>query len=149
MRAQRTDNASSVLQKLAPVAWACPGLGIGSGAQEVGEIDRTQPNLLPKAMFTDHAWYVRQTITDVPATSAFSFVGETGTMEIIRWEIQQDYLVGYRAYERVPGADSMADTAAGSAGNQPVREGYGEGRDPSVFKGNPVVAYPILEHVDV
>jgi hypothetical protein len=144
-----TFNRSSVLQKLALVACALSGLGIASCAQDVGEIDRTQPNLLPKKMFLDHAWYVRQTVTDVPATSAFSFVGETGTLEIIRWEIQQDYLVGYRAYERVPGSDVMADTAKGQTGSQPVRDGQGEGRDPSIFKGNPIVAYPILDHVDV
>jgi hypothetical protein len=149
MRAQATDYRSSVLQKLALVACALSALGASGCAQEVGEIDRTQPNLLSKKMFLDHAWYVRQTVTDVPATSAFSFVGETGGLEIIRWEIQQDYLVGYRAYERVPGADNMADTAAGKPGDQPVRDGQGEGRDPSIFKGNPIVAYPILEHVDV
>jgi hypothetical protein len=120
-----------------------------SCAQEVGDIDRTQPNLLPKTMFVDHAWFVRQTVTDVPATSAFSFVGETGTLEIVRWEIQQNYLVGYRAYEKVPGADSTADQTTAEVGKQPVRPGQGEGREPSVFKGNPIVAYPILDHIDV
>src|SRR5690348_2066657 len=99
MRAQaKTDYRPSTLHKLALVPCALSSLGIASCAQEVGEIDRTQPNLLPKKRFLDHAWYVRQTVTDVPATSAFSFVGETGTLEIVRWEIQQDYLVGYRAY---------------------------------------------------
>lgn len=118
-------------------------------AQDVGDIDRTQPNLLPKAMFQDHNWYVRQTVTDVPSTSAFSFVGETSTLEVIRWEIQQDYLVGYRAYEKIPGSDSNADHDDGTVGDQPVAEGHGEGRDPKAFKGNPVVAYPILAQVDV
>jgi hypothetical protein len=149
MRAQRTSSFHSSAQTLALIACALSGLSLGGCAQEVGEIDRTQPNLWPKAMFEDHAWYVRQTVTDVPATSAFSFVGETGTLEIIRWEIQQDYLVGYRAYERVPGTDSMADHEAAKPGEQPVRDGFGEGRDPSIFKGNPIVAYPILNHIDV
>lgn len=127
----------------------CALVWTASCAQEVGDIDRTQPNLLPKSMFRDHAWFVRQTVTDVPPTSTFSFVGETGALEIIRWEIQQDYLVGYRAYEKVPGADSQADHEAASVGDQPVAEGQGEGRDPETFKGNPIVAYPILEHVDI
>jgi len=125
-------------------------VGVLAGcAQDVGTIDRTQPNLLPKSMFLDHAWYVRQTVADVPSTSSFSFVGETSTLEIVRWEIQQDYLVGYRAYERVPGSDSSADHATAQVGDQPVAAGKGDGRDPSVFKGNPVVAYPVLAHVDV
>lgn len=122
--------------------------GIGC-AQEVGDIDRTQPNLLRKDMFTDHAWYVRQTVTDVPPTSLATFVGETGAMEVIRWDIQQDMLVGYRAYEKVPGSDSMADHDAAGVAVQPVADGKGSGRDPEVFKDNPIVAYPITEHVDV
>ena len=118
-------------------------------AQDVGDVDRTQPNLLPKSMFTDHAWYVRQTVVDVPPTSTFSFVGETGTMETIRWDVQQDMLVGYRAYEKVPGSDSMADHEAARVSDQPVVDGKGDGRNPDVFKDNPIVAYPITEHVDV
>ncbi len=122
--------------------------GIGC-AQDVGDIDRTQPNLLRKDMFTDHAWYVRQTVIDVPPTSTFSFVGETGSMEMIRWDIQQDMLVGYRSYEKVPGSDGMADHTAATVGDQPVADGNGNGRDPDTFKDNPIVAYPITEHVDV
>jgi hypothetical protein len=118
-------------------------------AQDVGTIDRTQPNLLPKSMFEEHKWFVRQTVTDVPSTSAFSFVGETSPLEIVRWDIQQDTLVGYRAYENIPGSDSNADHEGAAVGDQPVAEGHGEGRDPEAFKGNPVVAYPILAQVDV
>ncbi|MDH5672136.1 MAG: zinc-dependent metalloprotease [Myxococcales bacterium] len=125
------------------------GLALAACAEEVGDIDRTQPNLFEKSMFTEHSWYVRQTVIDVPPTSALSFVGETGEMEMIRWEIQQDYIVGYRAYEKVPGSESNADHDAARVGEQPVAEGLGEGRDPEVFKGNPIVAYPIEAHVDV
>jgi hypothetical protein len=142
----RTQGRASTLRFCLAVLGA---LVLASCAQKVGDIDRTQPNLLAKTMFLDHAWFVRQTVTDVPATSAFSFVGETGTLEIVRWEIQQSYLVGYRAYEKVPGSDSKADQSTAEVGKQPVRAGQGSGRQPDVFKGNPIVAYPILEHVDV
>ncbi|HEY3483790.1 MAG TPA: hypothetical protein VGK49_00340, partial [Ilumatobacteraceae bacterium] len=135
--------------RVVPASLLCLAVTLASCAQDVGDIDRTQPNLLPKAMFRDHAWFVRQTVTDVPPTSSFSFVGETSTMEIIHWEIQQEYLVGYRAYEKVPGSDSDADHSQGGGGAQPVREGRGSGRDPGLFKGNPVVAYEILDQVDV
>ena len=132
--------------RVVPASLLCLAVTLASCAQDVGDIDRTQPNLLPKAMFRDHAWFLRQTVTDVPPTSSFSFVGETSTLEIVNWEIQQEYLVGYRAYEKVPGSDSDADHSQGTAGAQPVREGRGSGRDPGQFKGNPVVAYEILDH---
>ena len=136
---------------LVRLALGCALLGTSSVvgcAESVGDIDRTQPNLLPKSMF-EGTWFVRQTVIDVPETSTFSFVGETGELDIIRWEIQEDTLVGYRAYEQVPGADSQAGRDGVDVGEQPVAEGQGEGRDPEAYKGNPIVAYPITEHVDV
>ena len=45
-------------------------------------------------------------------------------MEMIHWEIREDLLVGYRAYESIPGAGLDAESA-------------------------PIVAYPILDHVDI
>ena len=92
-------------------------------AQSVGDIDRTQPNLLAKADF-EGDWYVRQTVVGVPLTSSFSFVGETGQLEMIRWEVREDMLVGYRAYESIPGSGQDVESA-------------------------PIVAYPILDHADV
>ena len=92
-------------------------------AQSVGDIDRTQPNLLPKSMF-DGRWFVRQTVTDVPVTSTFSYIGDTGGVEIIEWDIQEDMLIGYRSNEQNPGAGDDS-------------------------QGSPVVMYPISSHADV
>lgn len=117
-------------------------------ADDVGDIDRTQPNLIDKEVF-DGVWFIRDTVIDVPATAAFSFVGDTGEMEMIRWEIQEDHLVGYRAYEFVPGSDPNAASNEAGVNHQPVTEGHGEGRDPELYKGEPVVMYPITSHVDV
>jgi hypothetical protein len=120
-------------------------------ATDAETVNRVQPNLIEKAMF-EGDWFVRQTITDVPPTMGAgfgAFVGATGTLEIIRWEIREDMLVGYRAYEKVPGYDSDADHEGASVGEQPVAEGQGEGYDPESYRDNPVVAYPITEHVDV
>ncbi|MEM9191706.1 MAG: zinc-dependent metalloprotease [Myxococcota bacterium] len=123
-------------------------LAVLSGcAQDVGEIDRTQPNLLPKAMFAGD-WFVRQTVVDVPETSTFSFVGDTGDMELINWVFEENFLIGYRAYEKVPGADPAADPERTTFGDVIVREGLQEGRNPDDFQGQPIVAYPI-SHVDV
>jgi hypothetical protein len=96
------------------------------------DIDRTQANRLPKAMF-DGTWYVRSTITDVPGTATSSFVGRTGSLEKIRWQIQEDWLLAYRAYEEVPGTDS-ADRAQQGSGS---------------YQENPIAAFPIDSHFDI
>ena len=95
-----------------------------------GDIDRTQPNRLPKSMF-DGTWYVRSTVTEVPGTSAASFVGLTGRMEKIAWEVQENWLVAYRAYPEIPGTDPQRSDA-----DQPYRD-------------NPVAAFPIISHFDI
>lgn len=127
---------------------ACFAVMVGGCTQGVGDIDRTQPDLLKKSDF-DGKWFIRQSVVDVPPTSVASFEGEMGGMELVTWEIQQDLLVGYRAYELVPGTEERADSEAAQPNDQPVVEGEGEGRDPTVFKGNPIVAYVIMDHVDV
>src|SRR5688500_5588304 len=62
------------------------------------DVDRTQANRLPKSMFSG-TWYVRTTVTSVPGTSEAAFIGQTGTLEKIRWEIHEDLLIAYRAYQ--------------------------------------------------
>jgi len=98
-------------------------------AQQVDDIDRTQPNKLRKSDLAG-VWYLQETVTSVPSTSVASFVGETGKTEKIRFEVQQDLLLAYRAYELVPGSE-----------NVDVQGGDG--------KDNPVAAFRILSHFDV
>ncbi|MFH1130883.1 MAG: zinc-dependent metalloprotease [Pseudomonadota bacterium] len=96
------------------------------------DIDRTQANRLPKSMF-EGTWYIRSTVVGVPATSAASFVGDTGVMEKIRWEVQEDFLIAYRAYEEIPGTDSANKSQY----------------DPDEYKENPIAAFPIKAHFDI
>jgi hypothetical protein len=101
----------------------------------VGEsdIDRTQANRLPKSLFQG-TWYMRSVVVDVPGTSAASFIGSTGTMEKIRWEIQEQYLIAHRAYEEIPNASRA------TAPNQTRG---------AAFKENPIAVFPIKSHFDV
>ncbi len=116
-------------------------------AQEVGDIDRTQPEAIRKADLTAGEWYIRQTVSDVPPTTDTFFVGYTFGMEKVRWEVQEDYLVAYRSYEFVPGAN---DTAARDAeGNWVPSDVVDEGRDPSIFRDQPIAAFPISSHFDI
>lgn len=140
------------MQRLASIFFIFLGLSLGLGAtvgltgcaQSVGDIDRTQPNKLVKSEF-DGVWYLRHTVTDVPPYVQGLFVGLASPMDKVRWEIQEDYLIAYRAYEQVPGYDEAADREAG----EPIfKPGYVEGREPE-YKEEPVAAYPIRSHFDV
>lgn len=102
-----------------------------SCAEPVEDIDRTQGNLLRKSDLAGE-WYYMQTIVSVPPTTGVTLVGETSVTERVRWEIQHDVLLGYRSYELVPGA---GDTSRDN----------GDAR----LTGNPVVAFAILDHVDI
>jgi hypothetical protein len=133
-------------------SWRVIGVGVIAAlwlaagcAQDVGDIDRTQANKLSKADF-DGVWYVRHTVNDVPPNEPFVFVGIASQMEKIRWDIQEDVLIGYRAYQKVPGYDEQA---GGKVGGITTPTDAGEmGRD-GEYKEEPVVAYPILSHFDV
>lgn len=125
-------------------------LAMGTGcAQSVGDIDRTQPDLVDKDHFIDGQWFIRETVVDVPPTSPTTMIGDMGDLEEVVWEIQENWLVGYRAYEKIPGTDDSAASAIANPSSQPVAPGTGYGRDTGVYKGNPVVAYRIEGHVDV
>ena len=125
-------------------------LALGTGcAQSIGDIDRTQPDLVSKQHFEDSQWFVRETVVDVPSTSPTSMIGDLGELEQVVWDIQENWLVGYRAYEQIPGLDGSAASELANPSSQPVAAGLGSGRDPDVYKGNPVVAYRIESHVDI
>lgn len=103
-------------------------------AQQVGDIDRTQPNKLRKSIFnSEDEWYVRSTVVEANSTSRTSFAGLQGEMQRVRWEITEDSLVAYRAHEDVIGLDT----------NQFNPETDGP------FYGRPAAAFSIQGHFDV
>ena len=105
--------------------------GLASGcAQEVGDIDRTQPNRVHKSLL-DGEWYLARTVIDAPYGTEFTFIGESAELERVRWEIQKDLLIAYRVYDRVEGTDREVS--------------YSEAE----YMGSPIVAYPITSHFDI
>ena len=106
-------------------------MGLSACAQQVEDIDRTQPNRLRKSELTSSEWFMAQTVTEVPTTSLFTFVGETSAMERIRWEVREDVLIAYRSYPRLSGSDP------------------GEAVEGEEYVENPVAAYPIWSHFDL
>ncbi|MEZ4335672.1 MAG: hypothetical protein R3B82_03505 [Sandaracinaceae bacterium] len=94
-------------------------------------VNRVQPNVTRKSDLLGGDWYMHQTVVDSPYTTDFTFVGETGELERIRWEVQEEFLVARRAYESVAGADG-----AGINGT-------------TDSAGAPVAMYAITSHFDI
>ncbi|MFB6265058.1 MAG: hypothetical protein ABEL76_15770, partial [Bradymonadaceae bacterium] len=105
-------------------------------AQDVGDIDRTQPNKLKKENF-EGTWYVRHTVVDAPPTSNV-FVGISSSME--------NYLIAYRTYPKVPGYDKKAGKK--DDGQTQFKGNYEEGRSKK-YTEEPIAMYPIKSHFDV
>jgi hypothetical protein len=107
-----------------------------AGCAGQGDIDRTQPDKIPKAMFfaadgkTPKVFYYRSTYVDVPVTSGWTFEGMMTDLDKVRFKIDKDYLLGYRAYDYAPGASNPLN---GGGNNQDA----------------PVVAFKITSHFDV
>jgi hypothetical protein len=105
------------------------------GCAGKGDIDRTQPDKVEKAIFFDASgapktFYYRKTTIGVPPTSAYAFEGAMGEMMKVRFDIKEKYLVGYRAY----------DYAIGSEGD------FGSGTN---NKDAPLLVFAISSHFDV
>ncbi len=75
-------------------------------AQELGKIDRVQPDALKKSLFAGEL-YFKQTVIDAPATGAYSFIGDQGSMVRGVFDIQESTLYFYRTYEFVDDAESI------------------------------------------
>ena len=50
-------------------------------AQDVGDINRVQPNVMKKADLLDGTWYFRNSVTWTPATTNFTYPGQTGSID--------------------------------------------------------------------
>ena len=121
-----------------------------SCAQNRGDINRVQPNVMKKADLLDGQWYFRNTVTKTPATTGFTFTGETGNLEKLVWEIQEGHLVGYRAYPFIVGVDSNIEKTSKPSGTTTrVCDAEGKCFGGQPYYGAPLVAYPILRHFDI
>ena len=123
----------SFLRRLTPLLLALGVLFTFGCAQEVGDIDRTQPNKTKKTDL-EGTWYMLQTVTDVPTTAAVDFIGDTSELEKVVWVIEENWLLAYRSYPHFPGADDMDG---------------GFDYDHPDYHEAPVAAFPILSHFDI
>ena len=103
-------------------------------AQDVGDIDRTQPNRIEKNAF-EGEWYFRQTVVDVNATAMSSFIGYEGQAYRVVFDIQENQLIARQFDEDIIGIEQGAPHGRPGQAN---RVGY-----------NPVAAWRVSSHFDV
>lgn len=89
-----------LLALLAPIYLSC--------SQLAREVDRVQPDAIEKSLLLEGEWYYRQTVTDSPFTTGYTFVGDMGKLQRGIFEIQQNILYFYRTYEFVEGSEKYA-----------------------------------------
>lgn len=101
-------------------------------AQDVGDIDRTQPNKLLKSDFNpDKEFYYRQMVVDTDVQGSVIFQGLMGNLHRVRWEITQNTLYACSTVAPVQGERAEEQFING-------RECY-----------SIVAAFPITDHFDV
>ncbi|MCK6512278.1 hypothetical protein L6R29_20300 [Myxococcota bacterium] len=107
-------------------------------AQDLPDIDRTQPRALKKSIFrptnedgTPREWYFRQTVIEVPYGTGASFVGEESQTEKIVWKITERFLYAYRSREYVLNTDKPSQ------------------RPGTEYEGTPIAAFRIESHFDI
>jgi Met-zincin len=108
MTSSRFAKLSSLTAILVMATTSVASIG---GCAGQGDIDRTQPDKVDKSMFLDakgaaKIFYFRQTYVGVPETTTWSFEGTQTSLMKVRFDITEDYLVGYRANDYVPGSEN-------------------------------------------
>ncbi len=130
--------------RLSILAVTLLAIGASACAQDVGDIDRTQPDKIKKSIFQDDSeWFFEQTVIDttVEGQSGRNLYGEqvarpifsgmkNRRMKRIQWEIYEDVLYAKATVEPVRGLTEQTD---------------GEDHDQLGI----VAAFPIESHFDV
>ncbi|HXJ23568.1 MAG TPA: zinc-dependent metalloprotease [Polyangia bacterium] len=105
------------IRRLSSIALVTLVAAAAAGCAGQGDIDRTQPDKVDKSIFvnadgTARTFYYRKTTTGVPPTSAYAYEGIQGSLLKVRFEIQEQYLLGYRAYDYAPGSEGQFTSGA-------------------------------------
>jgi hypothetical protein len=117
-------------------------LAFSGCAQNVGDLNRTQPHRIEVSVLNDgKPWWFLQTVVGIPPSSTFTFVGEASfPPDRIVWDVQENWLIAYRSYEWIVGSQ----TPYSATDHNTVIGGSN-----SPYFGTPVAAYAILSHFDV
>ncbi|MFO7736533.1 MAG: hypothetical protein R6W70_10045, partial [bacterium] len=116
---RRISSVFALLLAIVSITSAC--------MEERATVDKTPTLALDKKLFEGEFFY-RQTITELPYTADFAFIGESSKGAIVKWKITQNWLIGYNVHDN----HEIVNTE----------------EIPSVNE-TPVVAYRILDHFDI
>lgn len=94
---------------------------------ERSAVDKTEELTLDKKLFEGEFFY-RQTITDIPYTADFSFIGEASDGKIIKWKITKNWLIAYSIHDKL----EVLNT-----------------EESPIINETPVLSYRILQHYDI
>ncbi|GAB4302183.1 MAG: hypothetical protein Kow0090_17720 [Myxococcota bacterium] len=121
-----------VLSVLAVTLLATAVFSFGGCAEQRPDRSYIQANYIPKSIFNDdEEWYYQPTVIDTPYATSFTFVGEQGPGYLIKWRIEENQLVGYRAWPLVYDSEFDKD------------------RPEKFYLGEPLVSFNILGHFDI
>lgn len=124
----------TMTQRMASIlAPALLGASLIGCAQQVGDIDRTQPNKIEISAF-EGEWYYQQTVVDINATALAAFPGLQGDLQRVRFYPEERQLVVRRTYEDVVGLDTSQ---------------FNSIRSPEWDAGAPVAVFPVMSYFDV
>ncbi len=129
------------------------GIFLSAGcAEQIGDIDRTNPNKIRKDQFTGQ-WYLVRTVTDAPYGVAWTFVGEQsfGSNPKVVFDIQQNHLIAYPVSEKLAGAEKGHHSKKiRRYWDQDAMEDGDESNDfAEMYVGQPMAAFKITKHFDV
>ncbi len=100
-------------------------------AQDVGDINRVQPNAIEKETFLqNNEWYYRQTIVDSDWQGSIIFEGYQSALKRVKWVVTEDVLYACSTTPPVQGGF--------------IQEGF---QDNECF--GTVAAFPIMGHFDI
>lgn len=110
---------------------------MGAGCENRnGDINQVQPGYVRKAIFqTGNEWHYRRTIAKSETTNSLVIEGSGDIfLDRIKFEVQENFLLAYKPYENIPGAQTQEVEGGG----------FNE-----FFKGTVVAAWPITSHFDI
>ena len=117
---------SKWLRRLGMAMLVGTALGSGACAQERDPISHVQPQAIPKSFFIgadfqdtkdDPEFYARTMIVDVAfGAPSYMFANGFNNSTRIKWDIQENLLIGRTSYERIVGTDGKGNGPASKDG---------------------------------
>ena len=106
---------------------ALVGLLAGACMTERDPIDKSNPLALDKKLFEGEFFY-KQTMVDMPYSVDYTFVGETSSTSIVKFEITENALYIYSIHNKIEYTNTEGE---------------------QIIPKTPLVVYPILDHFDI